>query len=75
MIADEPTGNLDPKNSMEIVKLLQKINKFGTTVLLITHSMEIVNALGKRVIALDHGQIVRDVERGSFKNIGGQKND
>ena len=75
LIADEPTGNLDPKNSMEIVKLLQKINKFGTTVLLITHSMEIVNALGKRVIALDHGQIVRDVERGSFKNIGGQKND
>ena len=75
LIADEPTGNLDPKNSMEIVKLLQKINKFGTTVLLITHSMEIVNALGKRVIALDHGQIVREVERGSFKNIGGQKND
>ena len=74
LIADEPTGNLDPKNSMEIVKLLQKINKFGTTVLLITHSMDIVNALGKRVIALDQGQIVRDVAKGTFKNAGGQKN-
>ena len=67
LIADEPTGNLDPKNSLEIVKLLLKINKFGTTVLLITHSMEIVNMLGKRVIALDHGKIVRDVEHGMFR--------
>lgn len=67
LIADEPTGNLDPKNSMEIVKLLLKINKYGTTVLLITHSMEIVNMLGKRVIALDHGEIVRDVAHGTFR--------
>lgn len=67
LIADEPTGNLDPKNSMEIVKLLLKINKYGTTVLLITHSMEIVNILGKRVIALDHGEIVRDVAHGTFR--------
>jgi cell division transport system ATP-binding protein len=74
LIADEPTGNLDPKNSMEIVKLLQKINKFGTTVLLITHSMDIVNMLGKRVIALDDGRIIRDVAKGTFKNVGGQNN-
>ena len=67
LIADEPTGNLDPKNSMEIVKLLLKINKYGTTVLLMPHSMELVNMLGTRVIALDHGEIVRDVAHGTFR--------
>lgn len=69
LIADEPTGNLDPKNTWEIVKLLLKINKFGTTVLLITHSMEIVNQLNTRVIKLDHGKIVSDVEHGALRNL------
>ena len=64
LIADEPTGNLDPKNSWEIVKLLTKINKFGTTVVLITHSTEIVNRLKTRVIALDNGKMVSDVANG-----------
>jgi cell division transport system ATP-binding protein len=68
LIADEPTGNLDPKNSWEIVKLLTKINKFGTTVLLITHSTEIVNKLNTRVITLDDGMIVSDIKHGGYKN-------
>lgn len=67
LIADEPTGNLDPKNSWEIVRLLAKINKFGTTVVLITHSMEIVNRLNTRVITLDNGEIASDVEHGGYR--------
>lgn len=67
LIADEPTGNLDPKNSWEIVRLLAKINKFGTTVLLITHSTEIVNRLNTRVITLDEGKIVSDVAHGGYR--------
>ncbi len=67
LIADEPTGNLDPKNSWEIVRLLAKINKFGTTVLLITHSTEIVNRLNTRVITLDDGKIVSDVPHGGYR--------
>jgi len=67
LIADEPTGNLDPKNSWEIVKLLTKINKFGTTVVLITHSTEIVNRLKTRVIALDNGKMVSDVANGGYR--------
>ena len=67
LIADEPTGNLDAKNTWEIVKLLLKINKFGTTVVLITHSQDIVNRLNTRVITLDEGKIVGDVEHGGFR--------
>lgn len=67
LIADEPTGNLDPKNSWEIVRLLAKINKFGTTVVLITHSTEIVNRLNTRVITLDEGKVVSDVEHGGYR--------
>ena len=67
VIADEPTGNLDPKNSWEIVRLLAKINKFGTTVLLITHSTEIVNRLNTRVITLDEGKVVSDVAHGGYR--------
>ena len=67
LIADEPTGNLDPKNSWEIVRLLAKINKFGTTVLLITHSTEIVNRLNTRVITLDEGKVVSDVAHGGYR--------
>ena len=67
LIADEPTGNLDPKNSWEIVRLLEKINQYGTTVLLTTHNVDIVNKLKRRVITIDHGKIAGDVEGGSYK--------
>jgi len=73
LIADEPTGNLDPRNTWEIVKLLLKINKFGTTVLLITHSQEIVNRLNTRVITLDEGRVVGDVEHGAFRQLSAEE--
>ena len=67
LIADEPTGNLDPKHSWDIVRLLEKINKYGTTVILTTHNVEIVNRLKRRVITIDHGKITSDQARGSYK--------
>ena len=67
LIADEPTGNLDPKHSWDIVRLLEKINRYGTTVLLTTHNVEIVNKLKRRVITLDHGKITSDVASGGYK--------
>ncbi len=66
LIADEPTGNLDPRNSWGIVELLLKINRFGTTVLLTTHNREVINALKKRVISLSRGKIIRDIEGGRY---------
>lgn len=66
IIADEPTGNLDPFNTWEVVKLLTKINELGSTVILATHDKDIVNTLGKRVITLDHGRILSDRENGRF---------
>ena len=60
LLADEPTGNLDPKNSWEIMKLLEEINERGTTVLVVTHNREIVNAMKKRVITMNKGVIVND---------------
>lgn len=66
IIADEPTGNLDPLNTWEVIKILLKINELGSTVLLATHDKEIVNTLGQRVITLDNGQVVRDEEHGRF---------
>lgn len=66
LIADEPTGNLDPKHSWDIVRLLEKINRYGTTVLLTTHNVEIVNRLQRRVIVIDHGKIVSDQAKGSY---------
>ena len=66
-VADEPTGNLDTINTREIIDLLKKINEFGTTVVLVTHNREVVNALKKRVITLDNGQIVSDVETGRYR--------
>jgi cell division transport system ATP-binding protein len=66
IIADEPTGNLDPLHTMEIINLLLKINQLGTTLLLATHNKEIVNSLSKRVITLDHGRLIRDEERGKY---------
>jgi len=68
LIADEPTGNLDAKNSWEIVKLLAKINKFGTTVILITHSTEIVKRLNTRVITLENGEITSDIKNGGYRS-------
>ncbi|MEK7121870.1 MAG: ATP-binding cassette domain-containing protein [Patescibacteria group bacterium] len=67
ILADEPTGNLDLVNSYDVVKLLIKINELGTTVILATHNREMVNAIGKRVISIEKGKIVRDqVENGKY---------
>jgi cell division transport system ATP-binding protein len=66
IIADEPTGNLDPFHTSEIIKLLEKINQLGTTVLLATHDREVINDLEKRVITLDKGHIVRDEQKGKY---------
>ncbi len=66
LLADEPTGNLDPKNSWEIMKLLEEINEAGTTVVVVTHSREIVNALQKRVVTMRKGIIVSDEEGGMY---------
>ncbi|MDO8515964.1 MAG: cell division ATP-binding protein FtsE [bacterium] len=66
IIADEPTGNLDPFNTREIISLLQKINELGTTLILATHDKEVVNALDKRVVTLDRGRVIRDEERGKY---------
>lgn len=66
LLADEPTGNLDPKNSWEIMKLLEEINEAGTTVLVVTHNREIVNAMQKRVVTMKKGVIVSDEEKGGY---------
>lgn len=60
LIADEPTGNLDPKHAWDVIKVLEKINRYGTTVLLTTHNQEIVNKLKRRVITITHGKIASD---------------
>lgn len=67
LIADEPTGNLDPKNSWDIIKLLEKINKYGTTVLLTTHNADIVNKLKRRVITLENGKVISDQAKGGYR--------
>ncbi|SDM20265.1 cell division ATP-binding protein FtsE [Sediminibacillus halophilus] len=66
VIADEPTGNLDPETSWEIMKILEEINAAGTTILMATHSKEIVNTIKKRVIAIEDGLVVRDEHRGEY---------
>ena len=66
LLADEPTGNLDPKNSLEIMKLLEEINERGTTVLVVTHNREIVKSFRKRVITMRKGVIVSDEEEGGY---------
>lgn len=66
LLADEPTGNLDPKNSYEIMKLLEEVNERGTTVLVVTHNKELVNTFQKRVITMRRGVIARDVEEGGY---------
>jgi len=66
LIADEPTGNLDPETGWEIMRLLEQINRRGTTVIMVTHSREIVNAMSKRVIAINDGNIIRDEASGYY---------
>jgi len=66
IIADEPTGNLDALNTREIIDLLLKINDFGTTVILVTHNREAVNAVKRRVITLENGRIVSDQKKGRY---------
>lgn len=66
IIADEPTGNLDPINAYEIVQILKKINDLGTTVILTTHNKGVIDSLGKRVISMDKGKIVRDDKDGKY---------
>ncbi len=66
LLADEPTGNLDAINANEIIDLLLRINKFGTTVILVTHNKEIVNRLNRRVISMDHGQVISDQAHGKY---------
>lgn len=66
LLADEPTGNLDPKNSWEIMKLLEEINESGTTIVVVTHNREIVNAMRKRVVTMKKGVIVSDEEGGAY---------
>ena len=67
LIADEPTGNLDPEKAKEIMELIDDINKAGTTVVMATHAKEIVNSMKKRVIAIDKGEVVSDVQKGGYE--------
>src|SRR4030042_2285559 len=66
LLADEPTGNLDPYHTREIIQLLSRINEMGTTVILATHNKEVVNNLGKRVITIENGRVIRDEKTGRF---------
>ncbi len=67
LIADEPTGNLDPKHAWDVIKVLEKINKYGTTVLLTTHNQEIVNKLKRRVVTIKDGQIISDKANAEYE--------
>ncbi len=67
LMADEPTGNLDPKHAWDVIKVLEKINRYGTTVLLTTHNQEIVNALKRRVVTIKDGQVVSDRAVGQYR--------
>ncbi len=67
LIADEPTGNLDPRHGWDIVRLLEKINRYGTTVILTTHNADIVNKLKRRVVTIEHGKITSDQAQGSYR--------
>ena len=66
LIADEPTGNLDPKTSEEIMKIFTEINHMGTTIIMVTHNKDLVNAMHKRVVNIEEGHIVNDVKKGGY---------
>jgi len=66
LLADEPTGNLDTLNTKDIIDLLLKINEFGTTVVLVSHNKDVVNAVNKRVVLMDQGEIISDQEQGKY---------
>ncbi len=68
LLCDEPTGNLDPKTSMEIMKVIDEINKMGTTVIMATHNLDIVKSFKKRVVLMEDGKIKKDYKEGTFKN-------
>jgi len=67
LIADEPTGNLDPKHAWDVINVLEKINRYGTTVLLTTHNQEIVNKLKRRVVTIQHGKIASDRAKAEYR--------
>lgn len=69
VLADEPTGNLDPATSWQIVKLLKKINKMGTTILMSTHNVDIVNSLKERVIKLEKGKLIKTEDEGKYESV------
>lgn len=68
LICDEPTGNLDPKTSLEIMAVLEEINKLGTTIIMVTHDINIVNEMKKRTILLESGRVLKDYKEGEYKN-------
>ena len=68
LICDEPTGNLDPDPSLEVMKVIEKINDLGTTIVMATHDREMVNKMKKRVVLLDNGKLVKDYEKGSYSS-------
>lgn len=67
LLADEPTGNLDPQNAWEIMMLLQEVNKMGTTVVVVTHNNDVVDIMQKRVITLEQGRLIRDDKKGGYE--------
>jgi cell division transport system ATP-binding protein len=69
LIADEPTGNLDPKHAWDVIRVLEKINRYGTTVLLTTHNMDIVNKLKRRVVTIKDGQVASDRASGGYRDV------
>ena len=72
LIADEPTGNLDPKHAWDVIRVLEKINRHGTTVILTTHNMDIVNKLKRRVVTIRDGKVVGDRARAGYANRAGE---
>jgi cell division transport system ATP-binding protein len=68
LIADEPTGNLDPKHAWDVIRVLEKINRYGTTVLLTTHNQDIVNKLKRRVVTISHGKVSSDKANASYES-------
>lgn len=71
LICDEPTGNLDPDTSLEVMKVIEKINDLGTTIVMATHDREMVDKMKKRVILLDNGKLIKDYEKGSYSHYEG----